>query len=114
MLSAGWARGLKRHARLANGLAGVARVSAGATLAAVPLPLDLTPVGVTGCTLAVEIPLLFPASSTGGSLSWSLPIGTTPDLLGFAFYTQSLQLDLAANPFGATTSNGLRHRIGGR
>jgi hypothetical protein len=80
----------------------------------VPLPLDLTPLGLLGCSLAVEIPLLFAANSPGAALSWSLPVGNTPDLLGFSFFTQSLHLDPPANPFGATTSNGLRHRIGGR
>jgi len=80
----------------------------------IPLPLDLTPAGMPGCTLDVEIPLLAFAGSPNATLTWSLPIGTTPDLLGFSFFTQSLHLDPLANPLGATTSNALRHRIGGR
>jgi hypothetical protein len=80
----------------------------------VPLPLDLTPIGMNGCALLTEIPLLFFASGPGGSATWTLPIPTGADLLGFGFFTQSLHLDATANPFGATLSNGVAGTIGGR
>jgi hypothetical protein len=69
---------------------------------------------MTGCSLLVEIPLLYFATGPGSIAGWSLPICNCPDLLGLQFHTQSLQLDPSANPFGATTTQGLSHRIGGR
>jgi hypothetical protein len=80
----------------------------------VPLPFDLTPLGMTGCSLLVEVPILFPFASRGGRTTLSLAISDRPDLLGFQFFDQALVIDPAANPFGATVSNGLASTLGGR
>jgi hypothetical protein len=69
---------------------------------------------MTGCSLLVEVPILFPFASRGGRTTLSLAISDRPDLLGFQFFDQALVIDPAANPFGATVSNGLASTLGGR
>ena len=43
-----------------------------------------------------------------------IPVPDDPTLLGAVFHDQAFVVDPLANPFGATTSNGLQARIGGR
>lgn len=70
-----------------------------------PLPFDLTPLGMTGCTALVGIEAsLFGIRNAGkGTLAVAIP--NAPALLGRALFFQGFVPDQSANPFGATTSN---------
>ena len=69
-----------------------------------PFPLELSFRGAPGCyaytDLSVTVALFLDAAGAGSS---ALPIPTGS--VGFLFYGQFAVLDLAANPFGFTTSN---------
>lgn len=71
----------------------------------IPLPLDLTGLGMNGCSLYVSIDVSQPLLNTSGSATWQLPIPNQTDLLGLHLYQQCLVLDASANSFGAVFSN---------
>ncbi|HEX5053403.1 MAG TPA: hypothetical protein VFZ65_16620 [Planctomycetota bacterium] len=89
---------------LSNGVQnGLALLLAGTTNA-FPFPFELTPLSAPGCYAYTDlaftsIVLLDPAGAG------TVPLPIPPALVGFLFYTQYACLDLAANPFGFTTSN---------
>lgn len=72
-----------------------------------PLPLDLTIIGLPGCTALCSVDfttLLFHAS---GLATWTLPVPNLPTLGGMQFFNQAVSLDAAApRPVGAALSNG--------
>jgi hypothetical protein len=70
------------------------------------LPLDLTPLGMTGCSLLVSPEHYFPVFNFSGAARWTLAIPRDPSLLGETFFNQALVVDPSANPFGAIVSNG--------
>jgi hypothetical protein len=87
---------------------------------AIPSPgFDLTVLGMPGCAAHVDIAtgvgnVISNLGLPGSSMTVTLPIPATPaSLLGAEFVGQSVWLDPTANAFGATTSNGLRTRLGG-
>lgn len=71
-----------------------------------PLPLDLSALGLSNCTLCMaplfSTALLLP----GATATWPWAIPLQADLFGQEFYAQALVLDGTANPFGAVLSNG--------
>lgn len=75
------------------------------------LPLDLTPIGMTGCSLLVSGDLLFPVPNILGLGLWTvkLPI----DLAGKTFYNQGIVFDAKANALGLILSNGGQANVGG-
>ena len=78
---------------------------------ALPLPYDLSVIGMTGCMLLASYDVGWPA--VGGA--WMLPIPNMPSLLGSRFYNQAFAVDpTAAGPLRITTSNGLENLIGSR
>lgn len=86
-----------------------------ATSGGLPLPIDLSPLGMPGCWQHLD-PL--PGGSVlcanqSGTASWniSLPYGTV--WIGLDFYVQGLVLDPGANAIGATVSNSCHGVIGG-
>ena len=77
-----------------------------------PLPVDLTPLGVTGCNLRVSLDLLDALFTFSTVASWSLNIPNQATLLGAQFYQQAFVFDLPLNPFGGALSNGAAWQIG--
>jgi hypothetical protein len=77
-----------------------------------PLPLDLTPLGMPGCNLLADPLVTDLVAGTGPSVLWGLPIPLQPALVGLKLYGQAFSLDLPANAFGFTASNGARFKIG--
>ena len=80
--------------------------------AGVPLPFDLSGIGMPGCTIeaAPDVQLQLGVAPS----NWTLPIPNNGWLLGQQVYAQMLALDPGTNPFGAITSNGLAMTIGAR
>lgn len=72
------------------------------------LPIDLSPLGMTGCELVTEIAAFELRTGT----TWTIAVPGTAALLGATFRLQAFVFDALANPLGATTSNGLRIRVG--
>lgn len=83
--------------------AGSSRVAAGTT----PLPADLTPLGMPGCTQYTDViaTLLAPVGAAGtAQRTFSLP--ANPAFAGVRIPMQWVVLDPQANALGATTSSG--------
>ncbi|MGE3175296.1 MAG: hypothetical protein AB7O97_21910 [Planctomycetota bacterium] len=78
----------------------------------IPLPFDLTFLGMTGCSLLTDAFQTDFLIGAGGVLGYSLAIPNAPVFLGAEFYNQAGIFDPTANPFGFTASNGGRGRIG--
>lgn len=79
---------------------------------ALALPVDLAPVGLSGCRgyTSVDSGSLIP--STSGYASWSLAIPSTPALSGFEVFLQALSLDAAApRPFPGAMSRAAKMRV---
>lgn len=75
-----------------------------------PLPFDLSQIGITGCLLYTGIVHSFPIANN----AWSFNIPNLASLLGGVFYNQALILDPGTNPFGAVVTNGGEAVIGGK
>lgn len=73
-----------------------------------PLPVDLTPFGLTGCSTFVSLDDFLPTINLGG-VSWvGFTLPNVGVLLGLQIYMQGLVADpLAGNPASATMSNAL-------
>jgi hypothetical protein len=81
----------------------------------VPLPLDLSFLGMNGCNLLVSWDVQdgpFSAPQTGGMVEMNYPMPNLRCLLGQAFYNQAWVIDAKANAFGVGTSNGGKGVIG--
>ena len=70
-----------------------------------PLPLNLTPLGLTGCTSYASADVSTLVAAVAGNASWSLPIPSAISLIGLAFYNQAASIDPGINPAGLTVSN---------
>lgn len=86
-------------AAMASGL------SSSVTSGGLPLPLDLTVIGMTGCSQLVDAMILDLVSDPGSSGTWSWAIPNNPNIFGFTFFNQAFVLDPAANSFGFTATN---------
>jgi hypothetical protein len=80
----------------------------------VPLPLDLAPLGMPGCSLLVSADVFLLLANAGGIAALDMPVPNSPPLVGTAIYVQALSFDPTANAFGVTASNGVRALIGSR
>ncbi|MGE3172333.1 MAG: hypothetical protein AB7O97_06875 [Planctomycetota bacterium] len=76
-----------------------------------PLPLDLTPFGLTGCTLAASIDQLLPMVQLGDRARATLQVPDDAALVGFRFALTGVVVD-PVNPFGAVLSPPLSCLIG--
>lgn len=93
--------GLPAAPSLSIGLLGVSK----SLWDAVPLPADMTPAGMPGCTLFAQ-PLILTALLGGsGFASWPIAMPTSPTFVGQDVYAQALVLDAASNPFGGVLTN---------
>ncbi|MGE0144048.1 MAG: kelch repeat-containing protein [Planctomycetota bacterium] len=82
------------------------------TAAGLPLPLDLSPIGMTGCRLLASIEASALVTASGASVSFRLPIPLQPALVGGELFAQVLSVDSAANVVGLISSHGVRLQIG--
>lgn len=94
------------------GVLGLSTTANATPLGSYPLPFDLTPIGMTGCTQFVSGDAVYVLSVAGGQAAWTLPIPNAVELLLLPFHVQALVPDTAANAFGATTSNAATGVIG--
>ena len=76
-----------------------------------PLPLDLSVIGMGGCSLLQSMDVTDPFFATASVLGRPLPLPNDYAFVGFRLYTQMLMLDPLV-PAGITTSNGARLSIG--
>lgn len=81
----------------------------------VPLPLDLTGIGMPGCKLASSYELSFAGvADANGVMSWSYLVPGTSVLLGATFHNQSLARDPRANAPGFVMTNACAAQIGAK
>lgn len=74
----------------------------------VPLPIDLTPLGMTGCYLYHDLLALgYGCTPAGGAWSNSLPLQNQPVFVGTEIFAQVYAWAPGSNPFGLLTSNAL-------
>lgn len=72
------------------------------------LPIDLAPLGAPGCALMTAID----EYEVRNGAPWPINVPANLALLGSGFVLQAFVMDAAANALGATTSNGVKLRIG--
>ena len=81
---------------------GASNTSAGS----LPLPFDLTIIGMPGCFLLVSAEVALPVTTNkGGDLAFTVSIPNNPVLVGGSHYLQYVLKD-SINTFGFVTSNG--------
>ncbi len=81
-------------------------------LGAIPLPLDLTPWGVTGCTLLVDMTASIATTTDaagGASLSFALP---SAGVTGLGFGVQWMYVDPSASPLPLRSTVGRLVHVG--
>lgn len=78
-----------------------------------PLPIDLTPIGMTDCRLYVDVAVPLPVQSDAAGVgARDLPIPSDPALVSAHVYGQLLVPDPGANPLGLTVTNYGRVLVG--
>ena len=80
----------------------------------IPLPLDLGPQGMPGCSLRVSPDAVFVVGGSNGSAPWTLQFPGGASFLGMSMYAQALVFDPAANALGATVTNAAEMLLGGK
>jgi hypothetical protein len=90
---------------LPQDLAFVASGLSDATSVFGPLPVDLTALGMPGCSLRVSPDVITLVSGADHVATFTMPIPNVASLLGLRFFQQALVPDPASNPFGAVLSN---------
>ena len=81
-------------------------------LGSVPLPIDLSALGMPGCALYLDPRVSLATTFVMRKATLSLPIPNDPTLLLLAFQNQAVAFDPGANALGLTTSNGGEAVIG--
>ena len=84
-----------------------------ATFGGIPLPLELTVVGLPGCWLqnsADQVLTLTPP--VGGIVNWPLPLPNSAQLLGSEIFLQGLGLEVPGYPRFGSMTDGLLLRLG--
>ena len=78
----------------------------------VPLPFDLTFIGMPGCSLYSSDELVWGTIST--NQWWTFDIAVPVDLVivGTSAYSQHFHIDPSANVRGVVSSNGMELRVG--
>ena len=78
-----------------------------------PLPIDLTPLGMTGCELLTSSNVLGLSMSVAGNFgTYQAVLPNTPTLSGSSVYWQAFALAPGANPLEVMASNGLAWTLG--
>ncbi|HEB53430.1 MAG TPA: hypothetical protein ENI87_09275 [bacterium] len=87
-------------------------LSASVTSGGLPLPFDLTVLGMPGCTQYVDALVLDVIQSAGTTATWTWNVPSSPSLFGQEFFNQAFSLDPAANAFGFVASNAGNGKLG--
>jgi len=74
--------------------------------------IDLTAIGMPGCSLYVPSLAVVGVFLNGGSATVGLPIPNDPALCGGEFFNQCFAIDAGANALGVSASNGGRVTVG--
>jgi hypothetical protein len=77
-----------------------------------PLPVDLTPAGFTGCTLLIDPALTTIATPGATSASWSVTLPNNAAVIGQALFAQAFPLLIGANPAGVLATNAVEGIVG--
>ncbi|MFK7741702.1 MAG: hypothetical protein AB8H80_15395 [Planctomycetota bacterium] len=77
-----------------------------------PLPLDLSAIGMTSCMLRVDPAASVALSGSGNAATWNLPVPNNQALFGYRFFLQAFSFDPAANALGFTATGGVRVEVG--
>lgn len=80
-------------------------------LGAVPLPRDLAPHGMPGCTQYIDTAELFLVLNSGTSTTFGLTVPPAMDFYGINFFLQFLMADARVNSFGFAITNAARLNI---
>ncbi len=78
------------------------------------LPLDLTPIGMTACTLFTSGEFQLPVQARGTAGLTVIPIPADPNLAGDRLFFQLFVFDALANPFMATLSSAAEGVMGNK
>ncbi len=78
----------------------------------VPLPIDLTRIGMPGCLQRTSAEWDVRLQNEQGRAVWSIPVPSDGALEGVELFLQAVVLDPAANPRGIVLSESARMRIG--
>ncbi|MBL8754347.1 MAG: hypothetical protein JNK15_13680 [Planctomycetes bacterium] len=78
----------------------------------VPLPVDLAPLGMPGCTGYTSADLVTPVVQTTGVAQHTIALPTAQTALGAALHVQVLAQDPGVNPFGGVLSSALSLVVG--
>jgi hypothetical protein len=82
-------------------------------MGSLPLPSDLTSIGMSGCWLYHDmIALAGPATTVGSMALHSLPVPNQAFLIGARLFQQEFVLAPGSNPLGILSSNALQLTIG--
>lgn len=79
---------------------------------ATPLPLDLSSLGMPGCSLRTAPDVVTFGLGAGTSVGFAVPVPNRLPLVSLRFYQQALVLDPAANAAGLVLSNSIAARPG--
>lgn len=82
------------------------------TFAGAPLPLDLSPLGLLGCTLQAAVDLSVNLPIQAGAALWPTPLPNSANLLGATVYGQAVTLVPGANPANLLVTRALQVVLG--
>ncbi|MBZ0214430.1 MAG: hypothetical protein K8H99_11565 [Nitrospirae bacterium] len=71
----------------------------------IPLPLDLTLLGMPGCAWYTDIAATLPMATSSGTARVTFVLPNTPNVVGLQFFCQGLVFDPAANSAGLISTN---------
>jgi len=78
----------------------------------VPLPVDLTPAGLTGCTLLIDPALTTVAAQNATNAFWTISIPNSPTIVGQPLFAQAFPLVIGANPANVLATNAIEGIVG--
>jgi hypothetical protein len=78
----------------------------------IPLPLELTLIGMAGCSLYTNPIVTYALSNSAGTALWSIPIPGVTAYVGLRLYTQGVVTSPGANPLGVVMSNACEMIVG--
>jgi uncharacterized repeat protein (TIGR03806 family) len=76
-----------------------------------PLPVDLTGIGMPGCSLHVSLDRLLPVTRQGSIARVAFDVPAEASLAGLELHTQAFVLDARANAKGLVASDAVTHRV---
>ena len=79
-----------------------------------PLPMDLTPMGITGCNMYVSPDHMEPVLNVGGSATWTMKVPNVAGIVGSMVYLQAWVIDGHANPGAVLVTNAGEAKLGSR